>query len=322
MTQPHLLIAVDAFGDAPIKAFANTVAGWATWERMPETASPDEYRARLANTTIMIGWPEADWLLDSPIQLLLCPSVGYEPYLHKGLESKPGFTFCNASGVYADGVAEHCLSMMMALTRRLPQYWRAMQSKTWVQMPGHDELAGRTACIVGLGNIGTAIARHCAALGMTVTGVDRNWEQGYTIAQRVYAPEQLVEAVASADHVICIVPGGPTTKHLFDQWVFDAMKPGAYFYNVGRGSVVDEAQLVAHLQNGHLRGAGLDVFEEEPLPASSPLWSMDNVILTPHMAGYTADYADRLCALMVENLRNYRDGKPLKNVIHLGRADS
>ncbi len=317
----HLLIAVDAFGEAHIEAIAQVVEGWATWERILETASPAKHLAKLATADIVIGWPELEWLLPSPIKLLLCPSVGYDDYLGQGLETKRGFTLCNASGVYDEGVAEHCLALMMALIRRLPQYARAMQTKTWRQLPGHDTLLGATACIVGLGRIGMAIARRCDALGMTVTGVDLITDQSGDTVQHVYAPQHLHQAVAAADHVIAIVPGGTATAHMFNRGVFEAMKRGAYFYNVGRGSVVDENELVKGLQSGHLAGAGLDVFANEPLPKNNPLWTMDNVILTPHMAGYTADYADKLCDLMTANLRRYHKNQPLLNEIDLRRID-
>lgn len=319
--KPHLLIAVDAFGEEQIEAIANSISGWATWERLSETAPAAEYRAKLATAEIMIGWPEPEWLLSSPIRLLLCPSVGYEPYLEQGLEGKQDFTFCNAGGVYSEGVAEHCLAMMMSLTRRLPQYIRAMQTKTWHQLAGHAELAGAMVCIVGLGSIGMAIARRCVALGMTVTGVRRNPNQTRDIVQIVYIPQQLREAVAKADHVIAALPGGNATAHMFNSEVFDSMKLGSYFYNVGRGSVVDEKELVKRLESGHLAGAGLDVFAEEPLPIDSRLWTMDNVILTPHMAGLTADYVDRLCGLMITNLRHYHQNQPLLNVVDLRRVD-
>ncbi len=320
--KPHLLIAVDAFGDIQMEAFAQAVEGWATWERMPETASPDEYMAKLASAEIMIGWPEPAWLLPNPVRLLLCPSVGYDDYLGQGLETKRDFTFCNSSGAYDTVVTEHCLALMMALARRLPQYVRAMQTSTWHQLPGHNRLSGATACIVGLGRIGKMIARRCDALGMTVTGVDLITDQSLDTVDQIFSPEHLQEAVAAADHVIASVPGGPATEKLIDGAVFESMKRGSYFYNISRGSVVDENSLVTGLQSGHLAGAGLDVFADEPLPGSSPLSSMDNVILTPHIAGHTPDIADELCALMTTNLRRYHEGKPLLNVIDLGRIDS
>ena len=193
-----------------------------------------------------------------------------------------------------------------------------MQSQTWQQRTRHEELAGATACIVGLGGIGLALARRCAALGMHVIGVRRDPNRDSEPVQHVYTPQQLREAVTTADHVICALPGGAATANMFNCDVFEAMKPGTYFYNVGRGDTVDEAELVRHLQNGHLAGVGLDVFVEEPLPADSPLWTMENAIVTPHMAGYDADFADRICDLMTTNLRRYRQNQPLLNKIDLG----
>lgn len=316
----HLLVAVDAFGDRHIQALADALAGWGTWERIAEDAPPHAYANRLVAADIAIGWIDADLLKASAVRLMMCPSVGYEPYLNHGLEDRQGFIFCNAGDVYASGLAEHTLALMLALARRLPQYVRAMQAQSWRHMNGHGELAGKTVCIVGLGNMGMAIARLCAAFGMTVIGVRRSDSMPNAPVQRVYPPDQLREAVAHADHVIAALPGGKATAGMFDGSVFAAMKPGAYFYNMGRGSTVDESALIAHLANGHLGGAGMDVFAEEPLPADSPLWAMDNVIITPHMAGHTADYADRLIALYVENLRRYHLNQPLLNVIDLKRG--
>ena len=184
--KPHLLIAVDVFGQAHIEAIAQAVEGWATWERIPESASPAEQLTKLATADIMIGWPELEWLIPSPIKLLLCPSVGYDFYQVPELIARPGFIFCNGSGTKSEGVAEHCLALMMALTRRLPQYIRAMQSHTWQQRTRHEELADATACIVGLGGIGLALARRCSALGMQVIGVRRHPDRASDPVQRVY----------------------------------------------------------------------------------------------------------------------------------------
>lgn len=323
MEKPHILIAVDALDEMHITALTTPFADWATWERIPEDTTAELYTAKLSTAEIVIGWPEPQWLANSPsVRLLLCPSVGYESYQGYGLEVKPNFTFCNAGMVYSEGVAEHCVAMMMALTRRLPAYVRGMQSKTWHQQIRHELLAGKTVCIVGLGSIGTAVARRCAALGMTVTGVRRNPNHSSPHVDKIFSSEHLSEAVTDADHVIVALPGGKSTKHLFNRPIFEAMKNGAYFFNVGRGSVVDEPELIAQLQNGHLAGVGLDVFETEPLPDTSLLWAMDNVIVTPHMAGYTADYADELIRHIMNNLQCYRLGKPLPNRIDLGRNNS
>lgn len=316
--KPHILIAVDAFSDLHIATISNSIAGWATWERVQED---EDYRAKLTAVEIVIGWPEPEWVANShTLRLLLCPSVGYENYQSHGLDAKQDIIFCNAGAVYAVGVAEHCMAMMLALTRRLPHYIRAMQTCTWQQQSHHGFLAGKTVCIVGLGSIGQALAQRCAALDMSVLGVRRDPTLPSPHVKQTYPLDQIHEAIRDADHVVVTLPGGKSTTNLFNWATFEVMKQDAYFFNVGRGKVVDEQELVKHLKSGHLAGAGLDVFQTEPLSMTSPLWTMDNVILTPHMAGYTADYAEALCDLMVTNLHRYHSKLPLLNQIDLARS--
>ena len=323
MAERRLLIAVDAFGDGHIRALAAAVRGWASWERLVQDASPQEYRSALAGADMLIGWPEPEWLADSGVGLLLLPSAGYEEYLTPQLarlSAAEGLVACNAAGVYSEAVAEHCVAMMMALVRRLPEYVAAMRRRRWRQLHMHDRLMGATACVIGLGSLGSAIARRAAALGMRVVGVRRRPNRPSPEASEVFGPGDLRAAVAGADHVVAALPGGAATEGLVSREVVTAMKPGSYFYNVGRGTSVDEAALVERLRDGSLAGAGLDVFAVEPLADDSPMWGMENVIVTPHMAGYTWDFADELCELFAANLAAYRAGEPLRNVIDLSLA--
>lgn len=318
--KPKLLIAIDAFDDGHIESLAGAVADWATWERLAEGATADEHHTALANAEIMIGWPSPEQLAGSPLRLLLLGSAGYEEYQTPELQAKDGFVLCNAAGVYSDSVAEHCLAMMLALTRRLPHYLAAMPTGAWRPHPGHDQLAGAVACVVGLGSLGQAVARRCDGMGMDVVGVRRHPERPSPAVGEVFGPNDLRTAVSAADHVISALPGGSDTEGMFSREVFEAMKPGTYFYNVGRGGTVVEQELIDRLRSGRLAGAGLDVFAAEPLPADSPLWQLENCIVTPHVAGYTADHTDKLCELMVSNLCSYRSGVPLRNVVDLGAA--
>ena len=224
---------------------------------------------------------------------------------------------CNAGGAYSEGVAEHCVAMMMALVRRLPEYLVAMEPRRWDHLHRHRRLSGSTVCVIGLGTLGSAIARRCSTLGVNVVGVRRHPDRPSPQVSEVFGPEDLVRAVSGADHVVGALPGGASTRGLISREVIAAMKPGAYFCNVGRGASVDEAALIERLQDGSLAGAALDVFAIEPLPDDSPLWSMENVIVTPHMAGYTWDYADELCDVFATNLARYGAGEPLRNVIDL-----
>jgi phosphoglycerate dehydrogenase-like enzyme len=251
------------------------------------------------------------------VRLLQLPSVGYDNYLGQGLESKSDFILCNAHGTMGPGIAEHTLAMMLAFARFLPKHLRDQQARRWERMPVYGELAGATVCVVGLGDLGTAIARRCAALDMRVIGVRRDSGKGHPIAERVYPIAQIRDAVAKADHVVAILPATAETGHIFNDDVFSAMKRGAYFYNVGRGSTVDERALIAHLRSGHLAGAGLDVFEHEPMPSDSPFWTMEQVIVLPHVAGRSAREYDRQADLFLENLRRFRAGEPLLNVVPL-----
>ena len=313
----RLLVAVDAFGDDHIRALREAAGGRAVCDRLGQDASVGEYRRAMAGAEVMVGWPEPDLLATSPLRLLLLPSAGYEEYLTPELAAREDLVVCNAGGAYSEGVAEHCVAMMLALVRRLPEYLAAMGPRRWEHLHGHSRLSGSTACVIGLGTLGSAIARRCAALGMRVVGVRQHPDRPCPNVSEVFGPEDLATAVAGADHVVGALPGGTATRGLISREVLAAMKPGAYFYNVGRGPSVDETALVERLADGHLAGAGLDVFATEPLPDDSPLWSMENVIVTPHMAGYTWDYADELCEVFAANLARHSAGEPLHNVVDL-----
>ena len=271
----------------------------------------------MAAAEIMVGWPDPDLLASSALELLLLPSAGYEEYLTPELAANEGLVVCNAGGAYSEGVAEHCVAMMLALVRRLPEYVGAMPGRSWEHLHRHGRLAGSTVCVIGLGTLGSAIARRCAALGMHVVGVRRHPQRPSPNVSEVFGPETLVAAVAGADHVVGALPGGVSTRGLISREVIAAMKPGAYFCNVGRGPSVDQEALIERLAGGSLAGAGLDVFATEPLRNDSPLWTMDNVIVTPHVAGYTWDYADELCDVFAVNLAAYRAGEQPPNVIDL-----
>ena len=313
----RLLVAVDAFGDDHIRALCDAAGDGATCDRLGQDALADEYRRAMAAAEVMVGWPDPGLLAGSPLKLLLLPSAGYEEYLTAELAAREELVVCNAGGAYSEGVAEHCVAMMLALVRRLPEYLSAMGPRRWEHLHRHRRLSGSTVCVIGLGTLGSAIARRCAALGMHVVGVRQHPDRRSPNVSEVFGPEALRAAVAEADHVVGALPGGATTRGLISREVLAAMEPGACFYNVGRGPSVDETALVERLAGGHLAGAGLDVFATEPLPDDSPLWAMDNVIVTPHMAGYTWDYADELCDVFAANLARHSAGEPLHHVVDL-----
>ncbi len=168
---------------------------------------------------------------------------------------------------------------------------------------------------MGLGAIGAKTAEKARGLGMRVLGLRRNPAKSCAYVERMYGPDGLGELLAQSDWVVLAAALTPETKHLIGEKELRRMKPSAYLINIARGSVIDEAMLVRALQEEWIAGAGLDVFEREPLPSDSPLWDMRNVVITPHFAGMTPHYSDRVIEIFCDNLQRYRSGEPLRNVV-------
>ncbi len=234
------------------------------------------------------------------------------------------------SGIHATPIAEHCLAMMLAFACRLPHFFRQQASADWDRAGREsDTLRGQTLGIVGYGSIGRELARLADSLGMTVVATRRDlrrplesgryMEPGVgdpraEIPTRLYPPEALASMLAVCDFVALTLPLTGGTHHILDGAMLEAMKPNAVLVNVSRGAVVDEAALISALAAERIAGAALDVFEKEPLPASSPLWGLDNVIITPHIAGNTRRYHEKAVALFSENLRRYLNNETLLNL--------
>lgn len=223
-----------------------------------------------------------------------------------------------ASGVHAVPLAEFTLLGLLAFAKRLPRLQRDKVRRHW---PGYEqpsgELLGQTMLIVGAGAIGAEIARLAKAFGMEVLAIKRNLSEPVAHVDELHPVEALHELAGRADALVCVLPGTAATRGLLDAGVFAAVKPGAVFVNVGRGSVVDEQALAGALRDGRLAGAALDVFEHEPLPPESPLWDLDNVILSPHDTARVPAEEERQLELFCDNLRRYLDGEALRNRIDL-----
>ena len=219
------------------------------------------------------------------------------------------------SGVHPIPMAEMVLSMMLIFVKQWPRLLAQQRAHRWDKFL-MGELHGKTLGVVGLGKIGQEIARVGKCMGMNVIGVRRRQTgEPLSYVDKVFTQEALRQAIAMCDFVVVAVPLWAGSRGLFGEAEFRAMKPTAYFINVGRGATVDEAALIRALQEGWIAGAGLDVFAREPLPPDSPLWDMPNVIISPHMGADTDRYMERATAIFCENLRRYVAGEPLMNVV-------
>ena len=230
----------------------------------------------------------------------------------------------NGQRVTSNQIAEHVMAMMLGLSRGLHQHIREQSTGKWrpgrvpaAQLP---ELGGKNLLLVGLGGIGTQVGRRAVAFDMRVTAIRASGRPGPEFVSEVGRPDQLLRMAAEADVVVNSVPLTPQTTELFDAEFFAAMKPGAFFINVGRGKSVDQDALIAALESGQIAGAALDVTEPEPLPKDSPLWQMPNVIITPHVAAISDRTRDRLYLVMRENLRRYVAGEPMLSVVDAERG--
>lgn len=215
-------------------------------------------------------------------------------------------------------IGEHAIAMAMALARALPVFAKQSQNDKreglYAGRRGMMPLAGKTMLVVGLGGIGTEAARRAAALGMRVIGTRNSSREGPEFVEYVGLADELLELAEQADVIVNALPLTKSTRNLLDTTFFEATRKGVLFVNVGRGATVQTDALVAALRSGQVGGAGLDVTEPEPLPADHPLWQIDNVIITPHVAGYGGE-RERHMTLLLENLRRYAAGEPLLNVV-------
>jgi D-2-hydroxyacid dehydrogenase (NADP+) len=269
----------------------------------------------------IVGWELPSPLLQAANRLrwMHAAGAGVERY-DLGQIAARGVMLTNSSGVSAPNMAEHVLGMMIALTRRFPRLLRAQIQREWRDEATHREVAelqGQTVLIVGIGEVGRAVAQRAAAFGMRVNGLRRRSDAPPAGFDQIFAIGDFHAAVADADHVVVTLPNTPRSRGLFDAAAFAAMKPGAAIYNVGRGQVIDTSALIVALESGHLGGAGLDVTDPEPLPVDSPLWEMENVLITAHTSGATPRYWERQADLIAENIRRIQHGELPCNLVDL-----
>lgn len=276
----------------------------------------DELKARAAEAEVIVVsmmWRNEVLDLAPRLKFVQSISAGTEQY-DRAAFAAHGVRLSSAAGVNANAVAEHGMALILAVERHIGSardhqargHWRPMISEIAAR---EAELAGRTIVIVGLGRIGARLAKFAKAFDMTVIGVKRDPSKGGACADAVVATADLKRVLPEADIVVLACPLTPETENLIDAAALAAMKPSALLVNVARGRVVDEAALITALQSKQLRAAALDVTREEPLLSASPLWSMPNVLITPHTAGETQAYEDNVIDILIDNLARLERGE-------------
>lgn len=259
------------------------------------------------------AWPSADRL-----RWLHIAAAGVDPVLFDGLRASD-VTLTNSRGVFDDSIAEYVLGVVIAFAKDLPRTLDLQRATQWEHRET-ERVAGQTALVVGTGPIGAAITRLLRSVGVEVRAAGRRARDDDPDFGKVYDSADLEQYVDWADFVIAVAPLTEQTKGMFDRGVFAAMKPSARFVNVGRGELTVTGDLVAALKAGELAGAALDVFETEPLPADSPLWMMDNVLVSPHMSGDFVGWKDELVRVFAANFERWLAGEPLVNVVDKERG--
>lgn len=286
-------------------------------------AKPEDAAPYFADAEILLAFGQtnlAPILPQAPkLRWVQALTAGVDEFLALDAFRESEILLTNVRGIHGIPIAEHVLGMILAKTRGLLTAHDNQRSKRWKGLRGVDEVYGKTAAIVGLGSVGSVIANRLKAMGMTVLGVKQSMTEEPDV-DKLYQHSALFEVLPQADFVIVTLPLTPETRNLFSQKAFEAMKPSAFFVNVARGPIVNENDLAEALRTGKIGGAGLDVFCEEPLPESSPLWDAPNLLITPHHAATSPRYMERAVEVFAENLKAYPDASKMKNIIDKKRG--
>lgn len=250
------------------------------------------------------------------LRWIQCYAAGPDPSFYHEALVKSDVVVTNFRGIYNDHVGQHAVTFLLALARHLPQYMTQQSQQQWASGKAAVYLPERVVVIVGVGGIGTEVARLCKCLGAFTIGLDPRRKNKPDFLDELYGPEKLDDLLRKADFVVITTPETPQTRGMMNSKRFELMKSGSFLINVGRGACVFLDDLVAALRSGKIAGAGLDVFETEPLPPDHPLWRIPNVLITPHVAAEKAPHlAERRTQIVLENCRRFARGESLLNVV-------
>jgi phosphoglycerate dehydrogenase-like enzyme len=261
--------------------------------------------------------PKGHWARAQNLRFIQTIGAGVDSVL-PAPDLPEGVLIASARGLHADHMSEFAIALLLAMAQRLTRVLEQQREHRWRPFV-RQTLEGGTLGILGLGAIGEAVARKARALGMRVIGTRRSGEPT-PHADRIYPPSGTDEVLEQSDAVVVLLPLTPETRMLLGEQHLSRMREGALLVNLARGGIVDEEALADSLKRGHLGGAALDVFDQEPLPPESPLWDTPNLLVSPHMAGLSGDYLDRALEIFFENLGRLERGERLRNAVDRERG--
>ncbi|MHA2394159.1 MAG: D-2-hydroxyacid dehydrogenase [Promethearchaeota archaeon] len=286
------------------------------------TTDPEESLKEIRDSDALFGYLTSEMLeVAQKLKWNQTPMAGlarYLPKLPELIESEIIVT--NAAGIYDEEIATHVFALITAFSRDLPTLIRSQDDGVWVDRKNLriEPLLGKTLGVIGLGGIGTEVAKRGNAFGMRVIATRAHPEKGKpSFVEKMWGIEGLNQLLEESDFTVICTPHTPTTEKMIRRKELKTMKKSSFLINIGRGVSIDLKDLAFSLLSGEISGAGLDVFEEEPLPKDSPLWKMKNVIITPHVAaaGLSSLYEERRVQIFLNNLKNFIEGKDLTNIV-------
>lgn len=288
------------------------------YDRVPE---------EIPDTDVFIGWSlrPPQFVAAKKLRWIHSPAAAVHQLMFPEL-IQSSVIVTNSTGIHGPVVAEHAIAVLLALAKRLPQAMQYQAKHTWSQdqlwheQPRPREVADATVLVIGMGSIGREFTARAKALGMKVLAIRENPAKGTDGADAVYGLAEIDSLLPQADYVLLCTPVTPATTGLINAARLNKMKPDAYLINVGRGPLIDEAAVFQALKDRRIGGAALDVFNEEPLPADSSFWLLDNLLITPHTAAVTERLWERHYRLIVENMQRFLADKPLLNTVDKTRG--
>lgn len=314
---PTLLIVQDEKKIYPeqLREIRELAQGYDVWCTLDPAADPE----RLATVEISTGFkPQQELILTPGLKWHHAFSAGMDwLFEYDDYENLP-MILTNSCGIHGACMSEHTFAMILAFERGFVKFIHNQKNNYWEPYSRGGNIgviAGKTMLILGVGAIGERIARIAKAHDMQVLGIRRQPERGCPDVDEMHGQDKLDELLPRADYIVSVLPNTPDTRHILGAPQFERMKNEAFVVNIGRGVHIDEAALVEALKANQVRGAGLDTFETEPLPEDSPLWDFDQVIISPHCAGFRPSYTFEARRLFIENLKRYLAGEAMVNVV-------